>query len=582
MMGQKRRVLVEQHNAEDQAPIKLLAVDEAVKSRFFQNPSSFLGSADFQSESDRLIGVLAAQSAKVHELAQIWSRETGKVVYLINNLESGGMFHHGYDHWSTHLRSREDALEFTDRVLATDSWKRHIQLSAKRPSKGPNILEDDPLKYKDLAIIEVAQQFMREGRIDTFVYSVADFNLPSESNEPVYAGNVERRVKDITTRTDLKFMVADTHYTPAPIQFSRYEDILFRGRDVKSANGSDLDAGTDWMGHEVLFYDPGHVGEDQNYAGQIHQHAWWDRVPEIAFDTVERKCTTSRGRMTIKDFIIKRMRQLNGWQSRRQGWEEDVETQLSTQSHVEFQNAVARIPIKDIGPDAEYLYKESGLIDPVILARELSRYRIQRKSEKEPVRLLMIGVPGSGKTTIADEYQRAQGDYVEVISTGDVMFEIAKERNLVEHRDQMRTRISVRAQLRLQAEAVRRINERCSGEGITYLIHCHTTIETEQGFMPGLTAENFNNYNPDGIIILETSPNRIRKRALRDPERQRTTDTYAISHQQYVNRQYIKMLQRQTHVPVLTVTTRGLDTIPLAVKEVKEFRDSLIESRGEK
>ena len=70
--------------------------------------------------------------------------------------------------------------------------------------------------------------------------------------------------------------------------------------------------------------------------------------------------------------------------------------------------------------------------------------------------IVVAGVPGVGKTSVLDGVAKKTG--INVVIFGTVMYEIAKERSLVEHRDEIR-KLPSEVQRELQEEAAERIRK---------------------------------------------------------------------------------------------------------------------------
>jgi adenylate kinase len=111
------------------------------------------------------------------------------------------------------------------------------------------------------------------------------------------------------------------------------------------------------------------------------------------------------------------------------------------------------------------------------------------------------------------------------------MFEIAKEKSLVNNRDQMRTLpYNIQRELQdLTAEKITAIND-------DVCVDTHCTIKTAKGYLPGLPQAILEKIKPQIIILVEASPEEIMQRRARDT-RDRDVDTKEqIEEHQLMNR----------------------------------------------
>ncbi|HDI72558.1 MAG: adenylate kinase [Candidatus Altiarchaeales archaeon] len=150
---------------------------------------------------------------------------------------------------------------------------------------------------------------------------------------------------------------------------------------------------------------------------------------------------------------------------------------------------------------------------------------------------VLTGIPGTGKTTVAKKaLEILRGDNIsyELVTYGDIMFDIAKSENLVEDRDQMR-KLNPEQQKKIQKEAARRISEMGAGKNIIVDTHC--TIRTPRGYLPGLPKWVLDELKPDVFIIIEAKPKEIAMRRQEDKTRQRDGElTEEIRLHQELNR----------------------------------------------
>ncbi len=142
--------------------------------------------------------------------------------------------------------------------------------------------------------------------------------------------------------------------------------------------------------------------------------------------------------------------------------------------------------------------------------------------------LIVAGIPGTGKTTVMTK--ALESHPMEFVTYGTVMFEIAKEKSLVQDRDQMR-RLPHETQRELQeltAEKISAMTNVC--------IDTHCTIKTKQGYLPGLPEKILKKINPQTIILIESSPEEIIQRRSRDTRKRDVETEEQIREHQLMNR----------------------------------------------
>lgn len=149
----------------------------------------------------------------------------------------------------------------------------------------------------------------------------------------------------------------------------------------------------------------------------------------------------------------------------------------------------------------------------------------------------MTGIPGVGKTTVGDktlELLEERGTEYEIVSFGTVMLETARDRDLVENRDEIR-KLPSEKQREIQEKAGERIAE--MGEEGNILVDTHCAINTPEGYLPGLPEWVLRALQPDMIILVEADPEEILFRRLDDETRERDFErTKEIDDHQEMNR----------------------------------------------
>ena len=150
-------------------------------------------------------------------------------------------------------------------------------------------------------------------------------------------------------------------------------------------------------------------------------------------------------------------------------------------------------------------------------------------AEGDKVKIVVVcGTPGVGKSTVVNhavEMVEKQGRKVTLLNYGTAMFELAKEKRLAEHRDEMR-RLPIEVQKRLQAQAAKSIRQ-SSYEGII-IVDTHMLINTPSGFLAGIPEWVLDPLKPDTIVLIEADPEKIVRRRLDDETRERDEEAVAL------------------------------------------------------
>jgi len=162
------------------------------------------------------------------------------------------------------------------------------------------------------------------------------------------------------------------------------------------------------------------------------------------------------------------------------------------------------------------------------------------------MKIVVTAVPGSGKTTVLERVkQRMPG--VKVVSEGDIVFELAAKRFKIKNRDELRKKLSITQQRLLQSLAIKKI---AAMKDKILLIDSHLSIETPEGYLPGLPEKAIHLIKPDLIVVLEFHPRDILARRKEDKTRRRDKETIqAIEDHQKINREFA--FAAATHVQCL-------------------------------
>jgi len=129
--------------------------------------------------------------------------------------------------------------------------------------------------------------------------------------------------------------------------------------------------------------------------------------------------------------------------------------------------------------------------------------------------IVVMGLPGAGKTTVLQGAVAGFGNW-KVLNYGDLMFEIAKGRGLVSHRDEMR-KLPGDEQQKVQREA----NEKLAKIKGKVILDTHCSVHTPTGYMPGLPFEQLGKLHVDYFVFISAPAKDILGRRQRDTTRKR-------------------------------------------------------------
>jgi adenylate kinase len=128
--------------------------------------------------------------------------------------------------------------------------------------------------------------------------------------------------------------------------------------------------------------------------------------------------------------------------------------------------------------------------------------------------VIVVGVPGVGKTSVINEAKKYLKYEFKVVNTGDIMFELAKEKYNINNRDEIRKKLTFEQQREIQREAIKRIKEMEKESDV--ILDTHLVIESYEGYIPGMLREYAEILRPDGIVVIISDPDKIFVRRLRD------------------------------------------------------------------
>jgi adenylate kinase len=130
--------------------------------------------------------------------------------------------------------------------------------------------------------------------------------------------------------------------------------------------------------------------------------------------------------------------------------------------------------------------------------------------------IIVMGVPGAGKSSVL---AAAEGTGWKILNYGTLMFEIAKEKFGISHRDEMRT-LPVEKQKEAQKEAALRL----SSESGKTLLDTHCSIKTPRGYLPGPPFSLLEKLPVEAVILITATPEEIAGRRKSDQTRTRDAE----------------------------------------------------------
>ena len=139
--------------------------------------------------------------------------------------------------------------------------------------------------------------------------------------------------------------------------------------------------------------------------------------------------------------------------------------------------------------------------------------------EERTKRIIVVGIPGVGKTTVVSNVKNTleqTGIKTNLAEFGKIMLEEAKKLN-IQNRDEIR-RLSIEDQKKLQNLAATKISQIYSE---VVIIDTHLFINTKEGYYPGLPAHLLNNMKPTHLILIIANPEEIYHRRQNDSTRVR-------------------------------------------------------------
>jgi adenylate kinase len=183
------------------------------------------------------------------------------------------------------------------------------------------------------------------------------------------------------------------------------------------------------------------------------------------------------------------------------------------------------------------------------------------------MRIVVLAVPGGGKTTIMRYVQMKKPD-VTIVNFGDYMFKAAQELYGVKDRDEMRKKLPPEDYIKLQEIAAREISN-IPGD---VLIDTHASIKIGGGYYPGLPDDIVKLMKPHYLILFEFNPDVVLSRRMKDMGGVRTgrdvETPEEIEQQQQVNRLFAAAAANAARAVLRIVNLRFPEKHPYEHAEV--------------
>lgn len=177
------------------------------------------------------------------------------------------------------------------------------------------------------------------------------------------------------------------------------------------------------------------------------------------------------------------------------------------------------------GPDsAVEKSKQSGDIESTKIAPALRKSSAAAESSRDRRRVIIVGIPGVGKTTVVNkvvELLKEKTDSIGLVNYGTKMMEEASIRHGLKSRDEMR-KLPVEHQRSLQTNAAKRISQM---EDRYVIVDTHLFIVTKEGFWPGMPLNVLQALEPTHLVMVSASLDEIKSRRETDTTRTRDRAT---------------------------------------------------------
>ncbi|MCS7122475.1 MAG: adenylate kinase [Candidatus Micrarchaeota archaeon] len=185
--------------------------------------------------------------------------------------------------------------------------------------------------------------------------------------------------------------------------------------------------------------------------------------------------------------------------------------------------------------------------------------------------IVITGLPGAGKTTTINEVLKRLDGKIEIISFGTEMMKIVQDRYGIQHRDEIRKKLTPQQIEEVQIEVAKRIHEYANSTSKLILVDTHAAIKTEFGYIPGIHDGMLRNMKISAFVYITTKYEEIMLRRVRDATRYRDEeDKVEISLHNEMNLAVLSSCSIQTGAPVKIIVNRDGE-LEKAVNELENY-----------
>ncbi len=187
------------------------------------------------------------------------------------------------------------------------------------------------------------------------------------------------------------------------------------------------------------------------------------------------------------------------------------------------------------------------------------------------LRVVVLGIPGVGKTTVVEK-ARSNVKGGKLVNFGTVMLNEALKLKWIRHRDELR-KLPVEKQKRLQRIAAQSISRM---KGNVLFIDTHLFIRTPEGFWPGLPFEVARALKPTHLVLVEAKSGDVVARRSRDTTRYRdSTTSEELESELMLARSFLTVASSVTGAPMLVLRNdegRVEETVKRLITVLEEAR----------